>query len=320
MDPPIRLSAHQTVEKEAHQAQPNVHARSSHVLQKRTITWSELPEWMKDNEYIISGYRRELRSWLACFHSIFGYLHNETVNIHTHLYGTVLFLFLLSSFEATYFAGYESVTVLDRAVFAIFLLSAVFCLSSSTLFHTAHAHSQKASQYTKVSLKCNLLDYSAIVVLIVGSFFPCIYYAFYCERIYQVTYLLVMTTAGLSAACIVLSSQYSSKANRHARTYVFIALGLSGILPVSHALVSHGFHKLNVEMGFHWLLTSATLYIAGALLYANRIPECFAPGKFDYFFASHQIFHVAVVGGALCHYACILTAFDHWHRQEGICR
>ena len=48
---------------------------------------------------------------------------------------------------------------------------------------------------------------------------------------------------------------------------------------------------------------------------ANRIPERLWPGKFDYFFASHQIFHVCVVLAALSHYVCVLTAFEHWHAQ-----
>lgn len=52
---------------------------------------------------------------------------------------------------------------------------------------------------------------------------------------------------------------------------------------------------------------------------ANRIPEKLYPGKFDYFFASHQIFHVCVVLAALAHYASILTALNHWHSQPGVC-
>ena len=52
---------------------------------------------------------------------------------------------------------------------------------------------------------------------------------------------------------------------------------------------------------------------------ANRIPERFSPGTFDYFFASHQIFHFFVVAAALAHYASVLTAFGHWHRRLGEC-
>ena len=52
---------------------------------------------------------------------------------------------------------------------------------------------------------------------------------------------------------------------------------------------------------------------------ANRIPERFSPGTFDYFFASHQIFHCFVVAAALAHYASVLTAFGHWHNRLGEC-
>jgi adiponectin receptor len=53
---------------------------------------------------------------------------------------------------------------------------------------------------------------------------------------------------------------------------------------------------------------------------ANRIPERWRPGRFDYFFASHQIFHVHVVLAALAHYACILAAFDHRHSDSLSCK
>ncbi|KAF0291092.1 Adiponectin receptor protein [Amphibalanus amphitrite] len=44
------------------------------------------------------------------------------------------------------------------------------------------------------------------------------------------------------------------------------------------------------------------LYVAGALLYAFRVPERWFPGKCDIYFQSHQIFHVLVVAAAMVHY------------------
>lgn len=52
---------------------------------------------------------------------------------------------------------------------------------------------------------------------------------------------------------------------------------------------------------------------------ANRIPERYAPGTFDYFFASHQIFHVHVLLAALAHHKCVVTAFTYWHSQNPLC-
>lgn len=68
------------------------------------------------------------------------------------------------------------------------------------------------------------------------------------------------------AAYIVLNPEYRKPSHRGARTKVFIALGLCGVVPVAHGLLTHGFSKLCYEMGFGWLLTSAVLYINGAVL------------------------------------------------------
>ena len=38
---------------------------------------------------------------------------------------------------------------------------------------------------------------SSKLVLTVGSFYPCIYYGFYCEVHFQATYLTLITLAGL---------------------------------------------------------------------------------------------------------------------------
>ncbi|KAH9899349.1 HlyIII-domain-containing protein [Cubamyces lactineus] len=282
-------------------------------LSRKTLTWLEIPDWQKDNEYILTGYRRATASWRACAASVFGYLHNETVNIHSHLLGAVLFLTLLATFPAVHFTHYESTTWTDVVMFTIFLSASVFCLFSSAFYHTFSAHSQE------VAGRCNALDYTGIVVLIVGSFFPCIYYGFFCDPHYQTFYLSGITVAGLGAAYIVLNPEYRKPTHRGARTKVFILLGLSGIIPTLHGLVTHGFYTLCYEMGFGWLLASGALYIIGALLYANRIPERFSPGTFDYFFASHQIFHCFVVAAALAHYAGVLTAFHHWHRRSAVC-
>ncbi|GLB42330.1 putative channel protein [Lyophyllum shimeji] len=251
----------------------------------RTLTWSELPAWRRDNEYIISGYRQVQNHWRGCFTSVYGYLHNETINIHSHLWGAGLFIYLLVDFNSQQWLG---TTWIDTAAFTIFLCSAVFCLSASALYHTVTCHSEK------VASSCHALDYSGIVVLTVGSFYPCLYYGFHCQTYLRLFYILAITMVGLGAAYIVLNPEYARPTHRGARTTVFIGLGLCAVVPVSHLLWTHGSAHLLSEMGFGWLLASGGLYIIGALLYANRIPERWAPGRFDYFFASHQIFHFCV--------------------------
>ena len=46
----------------------------------------EIPSWQQDNEYVLAGYRQPSRSYKRCFQTL-AYVHNETVNIYSHLIG-----------------------------------------------------------------------------------------------------------------------------------------------------------------------------------------------------------------------------------------
>ncbi|OJA17662.1 hypothetical protein AZE42_03012, partial [Rhizopogon vesiculosus] len=46
--------------------------------ERTTLSWHEIPEWQRDNEYIRTGYRRVQNCWSGCVASIYSYPHNET--------------------------------------------------------------------------------------------------------------------------------------------------------------------------------------------------------------------------------------------------
>lgn len=97
----------------------------------------------------------------------------HTVNIHSHFWGAILFVLLLATFQTRHVGVYETTTWIDTCAIAVFLVSAVFCLSASATFHTSTCHSQRVSfsrtepvQYTEtrqVSAKCHALDYIGII-------------------------------------------------------------------------------------------------------------------------------------------------------------
>ncbi|KAI9569958.1 hemolysin-III related-domain-containing protein [Boletus coccyginus] len=289
---------------------PNVKPKQNSL----TLSWNEIPEWQRDNEYILSGYRPVQNRWSGCVASIFDSFHNETVNIHSHFWGAILFVLLLATFQTRHVAVYETTTWVDTCAIAVFLMSAVFCLSASATFHASTCHSQQ------VRAKCHVLDYIGIIVLTVGSFVPCIVYGFFCDPLSQACHLLAIAFAGGCATYVVLNPEYAKPTHRGARTGVFVTLGLYAVVPVTQLVTRHGAMRVFSEMGFGWQITSGILYISGALVYANRIPERIAPGKFDYFFASHQIFHVCVVMAALTHWSCVLAVLEHRHSElDGVC-
>lgn len=82
---------------------------------------------------------------------------------------------------------------------------------------------------------------------------------------------------------------------------MFLGLGLSGIIPALHYVISEGFLKAATIGQIGWLLLMAGLYITGAALYAARIPERFFPGKCDIW--------VSMLRGDYCVYIHILVGY-----------
>ena len=73
---------------------------------------------------------------------------------------------------------------------------------------------------------------------------------------------------------------------------MFIALGLSGLIPAVHYILTVGFYKAINVGALGWLILMAVLYISGACLYAARIPERLFPGKFDIWVEDCSIAHL----------------------------
>jgi len=56
----------------------NVAKRTLHKIESLVLyAFHETPEYQRDNQYILTGYRGQLDSFKRCFHSIW-YIHNET--------------------------------------------------------------------------------------------------------------------------------------------------------------------------------------------------------------------------------------------------
>ncbi|KAL8768611.1 MAG: hypothetical protein Q9209_005170 [Squamulea sp. 1 TL-2023] len=139
------------------------------------LTYHSLPAWHQDNAYILTSYRpAPTHSFTRCLQSLF-YLHNETVNIHTHLLGSFLFLFV-GLFLYLFEGRDPEVRKGDVIVFGIFFTGVVGCLGISAGYHTLSCHSEKVSGWA------NRGDYVGIIGLIWGSFVPSLWFGFGCER------------------------------------------------------------------------------------------------------------------------------------------
>ena len=100
---------------------------------------------------------------------------------------------------------------------------------------------------------------------------------------------------------------------------MFVAMGLSAVFPIIHGLRIYGYEGMEGRIGLKWLVGQGVTYVAGASIYAARIPERWAPGRFDIVGASHQIFHVFVLVAACLHLVGLLEAAEHMAGEGRIC-
>lgn len=144
------------------------------VEQSLLLLWDELPSWRRDNHFILGGYRQSRASYGHSLRSLF-YLHNESVNIWSHLLGALLFVASAAYVYHVVEPRYESATERDVFVFGCFFGGAVVCMGMSATFHLLLNHSEEVAKWG------NKLDYTGIVALIVGSYVPALYYGFFCK-------------------------------------------------------------------------------------------------------------------------------------------
>lgn len=274
------------------------------------IFWDDLPSWRRDNHYILSGYRQASNSYLGSARSLF-WLHNESVNIWTHLLGCLVFPLVGLFLYHIVAPRYPSATASDVLVFSCFFGGAAVCLGMSATFHTLCNHSPDVAKWG------NKLDYSGIVALIVGSYVPALYYGLYCMPQLMTVYLYGIFLLGFGCGVVSWVERFRTPKWRPYRAMMFVGLGLSGVIPVCQSVLIYGYSNLNRRMGLNWVLFQGFLYIFGAFLYAFRWPERSAPGSFDIWGNSHQLFHVLILFAAAAHLKGMAKAFDNHHTVMG---
>lgn len=196
----------------------------------------------------------------------------------THLIGVIL-----SAFATTPLLVKAAVND-DQTAFtamAIFMCSMVALYSASTIYHSVTVRDRVLRIFRK-------LDHMMIFVLIAGSYTPICLIVLGGRSGYTllaVVWSIALIGMTIKACWITCPKWFSS--------VIYIAMGWI-CLAVFGTLWDTLPHS-----AFLWLLAGGLIYTIGGIIYALKLPLFNSRHQY---FGSHEIFHLFVLGGSICHF------------------
>lgn len=163
----------------------------------------------------------------------------------------------------------------------IFTLSMILLYAASTIYHTFNISE-------KVNKILRKIDHMMIFILIAGSYTPICAIALK-DSIGYPLLALVWGTAVVG----ILIKMFWITCPKWFSSLIYICMGWLCVLafaPLVHSLPA---------IAFAWLVAGGVIYTIGGIIYALKLP--IFNSKHQYF-GSHEIFHLFVMGGSLCHF------------------
>ena len=164
---------------------------------------------------------------------------------------------------------------------SLFMVSMILLYGASTLYHSLNLSD-------KGNLLLRRLDHSMIFVLIAGSYTPV---CLLCLP-GRLGLPLLALIWGLAAVGILVTIVLIG-CPRWVSSVIYIAMGWTCIL------VFRPLFSVLTRAGFLWLLTGGIIYTLGGIIYGLKL-KIFR--HLPRGFGSHEIFHLFVMGGSICHY------------------
>ena len=169
----------------------------------------------------------------------------------------------------------------------IYAASLILLYAASTTYHTF-------DRSEKVNTILKKIDHMMISVLIAGSYTPI------CLLVLGGRLGIILLTIVWSIAIAgILIKAFWVYCPKWVSSVLYIGMGWTCVLAFTQLLNSMS------PAAFGWLLAGGLIYTAGGIIYALKLPIFNMKHK-D--FGSHEIFHLFVMGGSICHFV-VMYAF-----------
>lgn len=163
----------------------------------------------------------------------------------------------------------------------IFMGSMVLLYGASTLYHSVTVQGRVLRVFRK-------LDHMMIFVLIAGSYTPV------CMIVLggKEGYMLLAAVWGIAAAGMLIKLLWIN-CPKWFSSVIYIAMGWVCVFVFGELMETLS------PAGFFWLLAGGIIYTVGGVIYALKTP---AFDSRHTNFGSHEIFHLFVMAGSICHF------------------
>ena len=196
----------------------------------------------------------------------------------THYVGMMLAVF--AAIPLLVKAGVTS-GIRNMAAMAVFIGSMILLYGASAMYHSVNLEGSKLKFFRKI-------DHMMIFVLIAGTYTPV------CLIILggKIGYTLLAVVWSIAAVGMLVKAFWVT-CPKWFSSVIYIAMGwvcIPVFVPLWNTLP---------KAAFLWLLAGGIIYTIGGVIYALKLPFFNAKHKY---FGSHEIFHLFVIGGSVCHF------------------
>lgn len=201
----------------------------------------------------------------------------------THFIGMLMAVFATAPLIIRAFSEGTNVTLSCL----VFMVSMILLYGASTMYHSFDMGERK----NKILKK---FDHAMIFVLIAGSYTPvCLLVIGGKTGIILLWLVWMVGILGIIfKLCWVTCPKWLS-------SVMYIAMGWMCVMAFTPIMNNMATSE------FVWLLTGGIIYTIGGIIYAVRTPGVKAYNERHRYFGTHEIFHVCVMIGSLCHFVMV---------------
>ncbi|MBR2745172.1 MAG: hemolysin III family protein [Erysipelotrichaceae bacterium] len=205
----------------------------------------------------------------------------DPVSALTHLIGFIASVVLTPLIFIK--ASYSAYTLADLIALCVYRLSVSLLYAASTTYHTFILPERPARILKK-------FDHMSIFVMIAGTYTPvCLI------LMNRNTGIPLLMTVWSVAAVGMLVKAFWVYCPKYVSSIIYIAMGWAALFKIKTIRTALG------PGAFTLLLTGGIFYTVGGIIYALKI-------RFNDDWSEHEIFHLLILLGSLCHYILIFTA------------